>query len=141
MTQPTPIDAMVAAAAEHDAPQTVEPTPIPSSPQQQPAFVASYLRLGTAGDGQGGTALVFGFSDPAGNVLPPIVLLNDRDQINPQLLETFTRLHNEICPPEDAGKPTPSGTCQSCGQRIFGALIETGYCLTCAPADEATAGT
>jgi hypothetical protein len=113
---------------------TVSPTPIPSGQPQQPAFVASYLRMGVSGDGQGGKCLAFGFSDPAGNVLPPIILLNDRDAIGPNLLETFTRMVHEVSPPEDADQPTPSDTCGGCGQRIFGALIETGYCLTCQPA-------
>lgn len=111
-------------------PETVTPAGRPQPQPLRPVFVADKVRFGVTGDGTT-PAMAFGFSDEEGNQLPPVILTNATGGINAEMLEEFQRVVNQVAPPAEVEIPVVH--CQGCGTRIFGPLIDTGYCLVCKP--------
>jgi len=91
-----------------------------------PDFIAHNLKFGKIGNGEE-LAIGFLFDDNAGNECL-IVLTDLLGILKPELVETLTKLIEEITPgPEDVIVVH----CEGCGRRIFGDRAERGTCVTC----------
>lgn len=106
------------------------------------------LPTGPAGETRPEPAYIFGFTTLNGDRLPPLVLPmsdTEADHVADIIFKAAQDIKGlrgstvEETAPTHACWPTAAlrGECRGCGVRIFGDLVERGWCLACDPGEEA----